>query len=414
MDLDVFHRAREMNVILPVLWPVKTDTPGSRAELAETLTNMTACKLFGDLLVCMLVSHLQWYTKEAGLGAVARATQALKRMLHLCYPHGVRNDLLFAEAKAFADIVKKKSFWTKDELRRIQKTLHVSDDTVSYTLHDAFNCVIYVDVLKALDDPLELPEEAQLTVYDTWEYDTDHIIACLLSMATVIGVIIKKHFDNIPKLPKLPMELQYKQGANKWKNYLVCVAWTFLIMAHLVMADSKNEFVRIMTMAKTLFVERYILDAVKKADPDMHKTFLLLANIIVRLHAAMFKMRDFMAVKGGLGALTALAPMGTEENSYGMYYKFPLTSVNHDLPITKHAVGIAHSCVLIIKSFPHLWTFLTVDKAWTKASNLHAVVFVDDIPMPSWCLNEKDFKDLRKLEAETSRKMVELDLQSFL
>jgi hypothetical protein len=418
MDLDVFHRAPLMDASMPQVWPVHTPMPRSQASLAAGLTMMTGCTLFGDLLLCMLVSSIQWYTAIAR--PIDQATQILKRMLHICYPNGIRDDILFLEAKRFATAARRKSFWSPEEVRALQTSLRpisradlLDLGPQSFTLHDALNCVIYIDILKDLKDDGVPVEPLPHTVYDTWEYDTDHIIACLLSIATVTGVIIKKHFDLIPSLPKLPMELQYKPTNNKWKNYLVCVSWTFLIMAHLVKAETKNEFVHIMTKAKTLFVERYILDAVKKAAPHMLPDFLLLGNIIYRLHGAMFKMRDFMAVKGGLGTFLALAPMGPDESCYGMYYKFPLTNVNHDLPISKHALGIAHSCVLIVKTFQHLWTFLTVDKAWTKASNFDKVVFVDEIPMPTWCFTEAEFKELRKIEVAKEKRVIELELQSF-
>lgn len=422
MDLDVFHRAPVMDIGLPPIWPRTAEPPASKQELAQSLTTMTGCTFFGDLLLSMLLSAFQWYriTTTPGFSsgpAIPAATKILKRMLHVCYPNGVRNDCLFRDAKAFASKVSKKSFWTIEEVRDLQASIvHEHDDPSedSYTLHDALNCVIYIDILKRIDEVVAVPEDdVAVSVFDTWEYDTDHIIACLLSMATVIGVIIKKHFDNIPKLPPLPMELQFKVGKNKWKNYLVCVAWTFLIMGHLVNSKTKNEFVRIVTMGKTLFVERYILESVKKAAPEMLPEFLLLGNILLRLHTAMFKMRDFTAVKAGLSVVPALSPMGPDESCYAMQYKFPLTSVEYDLPITKHAVGIAHSCVLIVRTFTHLWTFLTVDKAWTKASNLHKVVFVDDVPTPAWCFTEEDFKGLKKLEAEKAKRVVELDVQSF-
>lgn len=417
MNLDVFHRPRAARTPLPSTWPRYT----SHAKLSETLTDMASAPLFMDLMIDMMNSHEEW--RVPGRSVWDACVMTLKRMLHVCYPHGKLDETLLLDAMHFASVARTKTYWNLDDLMSAVKSDgSFPERPETFELHDAMTAVVYINVLKHGATHVVFEDPGDKTVFDTMEYDMDHITACVLGLSTVTGVIIKKHFDVIPKLPpKMIKELHYKPNNNKWSNYLVAVAWVFIIVGHITKSRTRNELVRIIHTAKSLVAEGFILECVRKATPHLMPEFVLFCNLILRLHGAIFRLPDFVAFKATLGSTSAFTIMGClgehhddDHGFYMMHHKFPMTPVDFDIPISKHSVGIAHACVLMTQSFQHLWTFLTVDKAYTKASNLHRVIFVDDVPVPSWCISDQDMKDLRKEEEATKRAVIERDLTEIL
>lgn len=355
---------------MPDVYPVAPRPLHSIRDIRETLDSWTSCPFFVDAFMTMLECHSAWTTVTVRV--IDHTTQTLKRVLHTCY------DLTTGKRLA------------------------------GHTLRAAIDHMVFVDSHKKKDLPMPAEQHVPYSIYEHPDFDSDHVVACILSLASTVGVIAKMHYEIIPKMPKMQPILRYDAGGSKYRNYMLPVAWCILSVAHMTVAKSRNELIRNANMAQQLCMNPFLFKAVEAVEPRMIPYFRLFSSIVFRMMSAVCKMRNFGHLLSCLNRKDQMVDMGTDGTLFTMAASFPFFHVDYDLPICANAIGICHCTTLMCQTFAHLWTFLTTRQAWSTVTNAGRITFLDPFDLPSWTYSARDLDDLRK-EQDAQRKKLELE-----
>jgi hypothetical protein len=357
---------------MPDVYPVAARPLHCRDDIRETLDSWTSCSFFVEAFLTMLECHSSWSNVRTNV--LEHTTQTLKRVLHMCYD------------------------------------LNTGKRIAGPTLRAAIDHMVFVDSHKKKDLAPPEDEHVPYSIYDHPEFDSDHAVACVLSLATTVGTILKMHYDIIPKMPQMQPMLRYDAGGCKYRNYMLPVAWCILSVAHITVSKSRNELIRTVDMAKQLCMNPFLFKAVERVEPRMIPYFRLFSSIVMRLMSAVCKMRNFGLLLSCLDRKDQWLPCGDAVVSAS----FPLFHVEYDMPISTNSIGICHCTTLMCQTFAHLWTFLTTQKAWTTVSNVGSITFLEPFDLPEWTLSARDIDDLRKDQLAQRKKHEEQHIEDLM
>jgi hypothetical protein len=272
--------------------------------------------------------------------------------------------------------------------------------------------MVFVDSHKKKDLPFADEELAPYSIYDHPDFDSDHTVACILSLATTVGTILKMHYDIIPKMPTgMQPLLRYDAAGCKYRNYMLPVAWCILSVAHMTVSKNRNELIRNVHMAKQLCMKSFLFKAVERVEPRMMPYLRLFSSIVMRLMNAVCKMRNFGLLASCLDRQDHWIRCADDAV---VSASFPLFHVDYDMPIATNSIGICHCTTLMCQTFAHLWTFLTNQKAWTTVTNVGAITFLAPFELPEWTLSARDIDDLRKDDLAQRKKQEDDQIEDLM
>lgn len=409
IDVSYFQRTRSCVVPLPSVYPV-----APVAGLAATLDAWTAAPLFVELMTSMLASR--W---ASGPNLFARTVQAVKRLVHVCYDvtTGRLNTLLLHDTKCFRAALGRRTLVSPDTLSALlcgRSEEHLSD----ITLDDALDACVFVDTHTYYDtvyDHHHSESTDDVSLYDHPDFGTDHAVACVLSMATTVGVLAKKHYEHINTIPDIKPSIRFTRGPGKltkeakWRNYLSAIGWSFLIVAEIVMCKTRNHLVRALHDARGLAVEEFLVASVDAIDPSMTPYMCYFSSLILRLFPAACRISCFQTFKSGIDFEDFFVPLADVAPRATMAIGFPRFFLDYDTPMAYRATIISHHATIVCRTGAHLWTFLTTKKAWHLNSMLgypfaHAV-FLKPFDIPVWTLSPSDLSDVKRMESKRTKKV---------